>query len=509
VAPSYAPRPPSLATPSLEETFADFPWSGFTELGRRHALYLAGWSYDPWSLAQCADPAEFVSRDWAGASAAFEAWRNGRAHRSRYVDLDGAGRTRFRDVFDAAFAERIGELFPLQLETSFEAGLTDGWAYGSFVRQEWDFRRGYLAGWLEAWSDAASRGFDRAYPARYAFWYADSFTGWSERPHPEVVSIALRDADDDGVFEPGERIVVDYELINYGGAAGRVPVRLAGARLEPSASGRVELPARGRPEAGQRIEATIDARAPLGETSLSLAVGDDATDLPFRIAHPLHFIESSLRTERDNLAGRVSLSIDVENQSRLPLAGSVELTLDGGRGTAPAQPLPRVGPGRRAPVSFDLSGLDPLELIAGRVELGLAVHAEGIEQHAVRYRLPDTVRDLASRDLPLLLARQARDRSTSEARIVAARGLLLERLREDWRAAASGRGNPYKKDYKRRGTRTALGDLVQLYRRESAAAARPEVFEGLSDEIVELSELLPGAHPLLRKYMRRLAEELP
>ena len=57
--------------------------------------------------------------------------------------------------------------------------------------------------------------------------------------------------------------------------------------------------------------------------------------------------------------------------------------------------------------------------------------------------------------------------------------------------------------------RTALGDLVELYRREAETAERPEVFEGLSGEILELSEFLPGAHPLLRKYLRRLAEELP
>jgi hypothetical protein len=35
------------------------------------------------------------------------------------------------------------------------------------------------------------------------------------------------------------------------------------------------------------------------------------------------------------------------------------------------------------------------------------------------------------------------------------------------------------------------------------------VFEGLSGEILALADLLPGAHPFLRKYVRRLAAELP
>ena len=103
----------------------------------------------------------------------------------------------------------------------------------------------------------------------------------------------------------------------------------------------------------------------------------------------------------------------------------------------------------------------------------------------------------------------ARDGRATPARISTVHDLLMMRLREDWSVAASGRGNPYKDDLKTRGTRTALGDLVQAYLAEKHRITQPEVFHGLESEIGALSQALPGVHPRLRKQMRKLAAPLP
>ena len=67
----------------------------------------------------------------------------------------------------------------------------------------------------------------------------------------------------------------------------------------------------------------------------------------------------------------------------------------------------------------------------------------------------------------------------------------MRRLEADWRAAVRASGNPYKRDYKKGDTQTALGDLVQVYRSERHAVARPEVFDGLSSQRLEKSWELP------------------
>jgi hypothetical protein len=257
------------------------------------------------------------------------------------------------------------------------------------------------------------------------------------------------------------------------------------------------------------MKARIGAVTPLGPARLGFAVGEINKVVELRISHPLQFVRSRVRTHRDNLAGEVLLHVTVENQSRRPVAGGVELTSMNLPGFRRTRPLDVVAAGSRATVFFEVAGLDPLELIAGSVSFDLAVRSEGVMHHGFELFLPDTVRDLGSRDLPELLVRQARDEAVPTTEIRAARALLLQRLREDWKVAAMGRGNPYKKDFRNGGTRTALGDLVQTCREEYDTARRPEVFEGLSGEILALADLLPGAHPFLRKYVRRLAAELP
>ena len=199
-----------------------------------------------------------------------------------------------------------------------------------------------------------------------------------------------------------------------------------------------------------------------------------------RISYPLQFRLSSLQTRRDNLSGEVSFALQVENQSRRAVAGRIEVSSPGLSGYRESRELEVVPAGGYVPLSFEIRRINPLELIAGRVSFDFSVISNGVMHHHFTHRLPDTVRDLSSRDLPKLIVRQSRDRLVSQSDIADARDLLLLRLREDWKVAAMGRGNPYKKDYKSNGTRTALGDLVSIYRGEARTMTRPDVFEGLS-----------------------------
>jgi hypothetical protein len=133
----------------------------------------------------------------------------------------------------------------------------------------------------------------------------------------------------------------------------------------------------------------------------------------------------------------------------------------------------------------------------------------GIEQDRLTHRLTEVARDLGNRDLLLYMRDLAERGGATRAEIASARRWLLARLREDWGAAARGRGNPYKYDYRRQESRTALGDLVQSYLLAQDRMVQPDVYAGLSAEIMTLAGVLPGIHPFLRKYARRLASRLP
>ena len=51
--------------------------------------------------------------------------------------------------------------------------------------------------------------------------------------------------------------------------------------------------------------------------------------------------------------------------------------------------------------------------------------------------------------------------------------------------------------------------LVQSYLLAQDRMVQPDVYAGLSAEIMTLAGVLPGIHPFLRKYARRLASRLP
>jgi hypothetical protein len=124
------------------------------------------------------------------------------------------------------------------------------------------------------------------------------------------------------------------------------------------------------------------------------------------------------------------------------------------------------------------------------------------------YRFPSLALDLASRDLTDYMIHLAQTPGAAPTDIDAARDLVFQRLRVDWTAAVRADGNPYKQDGRDRGSRTALGELVEAHRRAKDSLRNRAVFDGLDDQIKQLADSLPGVHPLLRRHMKQLSSRL-
>jgi hypothetical protein len=103
------------------------------------------------------------------------------------------------------------------------------------------------------------------------------------------------------------------------------------------------------------------------------------------------------------------------------------------------------------------------------------------------------------------LAREARP---SRQDVAEARSLVLDRIRVDWDRARAADGNPYKRDVENGSATTALGDLARTIKNERRGFENDDVFDGLGDDIASFASELPGAHPLLRKWMKRLAKQI-
>jgi hypothetical protein len=507
--PDWTPRRNWAASPELRDVFLDFPVTRVEGVSPRLARVFDGWRFDPFGLSRCASYTEFHDASWKDAARAFRAFEADRRRSHVLHGLSPAERARFRAVFVAELPRQLARRFDRSIAQAWDRGFEDGFAYGAFVQEEWHFRLGYEAGFNEAVARAASAAFDRVFFRSYGEHYGAAFRRWSDNPMPSILGVTLIDGNDDGVFEPGEDVLARYELANFGGVAGRFHARLEGRVLEVPADDPVLLPARRVIEGQTTIGAVISDTAPVRSRSdVRFVLGDQSRSLPLLVSYPL---ELSGRIEIrgiDALGGRAHVALRVVNRSRRPVTGYVDLDLRESRSVRDSRPLPRLRAGESAGASFDLSGLDTLALLRGGLTLRLAARVGDTVQDARDLVLPSVALDLESRDLLQFMVELARDPRVNRLEIRAARDLLLDRLRVDWRAAVRARGNPYKYDHRHAATTTALGDLVRTWETVGRRAPRPEVFIGLERDVLALAGDLPGAHPLLRKHLRKLARRL-
>ncbi len=130
------------------------------------------------------------------------------------------------------------------------------------------------------------------------------------------------------------------------------------------------------------------------------------------------------------------------------------------------------------------------------------------ERYHEYYYAWSTTEDLENRYLLEYMVKLARSSTVDPNEVARAQKLMLRRLRVDWEAAVDRRGNPYRSDLVQGTRTTALGDLVGTYRADHAGIRHHKVFTLLAPRIENLAKTLPGFHPFLRRYVRRLGSEL-
>jgi hypothetical protein len=502
--PAFDAPPNPAREPQLRDVFHSLSCHTDTPFG---ALRKA-----PWGLYGQNGYGDLYDRRWWDPERAFGAWV--RRQTSYWRALSNDEKEAFQRIFLHRFEREVERFYRQAADRAYGRGFDYGYDHGAEVSYEWNYRQGFHEGWSEALRESARRAFAHGWSDVYEERYRVYFDDWSTNPHPEVAELTLTEAGDDGVFEPGETIFLDYEIINYGGAAGSFTAVLAGAPLAAEATASATLPRRQSIRARWPLEAVIDARTrPRTHVELDFRLGDRygqaATEqpVPLYVSYPLELDRRVALRAHDTLAGRAVVEVGVTNTSRRRVEGRVHLA-----GTVLAAPLAQrlgvLSAGSERRISFELVGLRPLDLLGGTVELNIAAKSRGRVHDDLAHRLPALAFDLGERDLVEFMEMLARRGSGRSADVRRAQDLMLRRLRLDWDAVAAAGGNAYKADLKGGGRSTALGDLVATYRDHRGTFQHREVFTALRSRIEALAKDAPGAHPFLRRSMKKLARQL-
>jgi hypothetical protein len=503
------PRFESLfaVAPVLDEVFVAFPplrAAGLSHDGRRA---VEEWGFEPSLLARGDRSARVYDARWKDPAFAFSVWRERQRRGSAWSRFNSAQRERFRVVFCERFQSTLETDDLRATSAAWRIGFDDGWSYGAGINAEWAYRQGYAYGFDLAVRETAAIVYPYAYDRSYAAAYDSQFASWSGSAHPGIADVRLEDGTGDGVFEPGERVLVEVDTVNYGGGAGAFELIASGSDLGAPAATHVRFSGRGRGPAAERLGLRIGDRVPpRTRTAVTVVLADARAETPLYVSRPLAF--GADRIVADRIDGRVTVTLTVSNASRRDaraVASVVPLTGEGdarehGLGSIPA------GGSREASVTF--TGIHPLDLIGGESRWRASVARGDTIDDTREIRLAPVATDLSNPDLLDFMLALAATPDVSRNDVKEARGLMMERLNADWERAADASGNPYKRDVESSGTETVLGELVRVTQRGRGSFSSPQVFDGLGDDVAALCDELPGAHPLLRKWMRKLAQEL-
>ncbi|UCF69285.1 MAG: hypothetical protein JSV80_08415, partial [Acidobacteriota bacterium] len=290
IPPAYAPELLDLATPLLEDVFADHrvriePTDGDATLADFLVAHV-----DARHFFKCGSWEQVANADWNDAERAFALWV--REHRLArvYQSLDSrVERNAFRRHFVRQFDHRLSRLLEgPELLGWYERAFEAGWEHGSLIRSEWQYRRGYRQGVINSHREAATRSFANSYPPQYARAYAKAFSEWSSQVRPDLRAIRVRDGNGDGVFEPGEDLLVDVELANHGGANGTVRVDLSGDLMTIGAELDLYLPRRQLVSFETALRGVIRPEIrPKQQGRLVASLGDQRRSVSVRVAFPL------------------------------------------------------------------------------------------------------------------------------------------------------------------------------------------------------------------------------
>jgi hypothetical protein len=494
--------------PVFDEVFAAYPLGRTPGLSRDGRRAIEDWRVAPGLLAHRDRATRVYDSRWNDPEFAFSIWRERQRRGSPWSRFTGVERQRFRVVFCDQFQAALESIDWRLTRDAWRIGFADGWRYGAAIQAEWAYRQGYAEGFDLGVRETAAIAFPYAYDRAYTTAYDQWFDEWSRSAHPGIGEVRLSDETGDGTFEPGERVLVEVDVVNYGGGAGTFYVIASGSDLGLPASTSVSLAGRGRVREAERLSLRVGDRVPpRTRTAVTVAMADARADAPLYVSRPLE-IEGLPAIDADRIGGRVTLTVAVANTSRrdaravvsvLPLTGARDARIDD-LGLIPA------GGSREASVTFN--GIHPLDLIGGTSRWRASIARGDTIDDVREIRIAPVATDFSNPDLMDFMLALAGTPQVSRSDVQDVRALMMERLRADWERAADASGNPYKRDFDSQGAETVLGELVRATQGGQRSFASPQVFDGLDDDIAALSDDLPGAHPLLRKWMKKLAKRV-
>jgi hypothetical protein len=397
------------------------------------------------------------------------------APKPRTIDL--------QQVFKSAFVHAYRHYAQYYCSRELYRALDEGQIQGEMVGIELGKRLAYQKGLIETFNAKFKESSRQAFRSTYENAFQSSFTAtfddYANNAKLDIDFTDVNGREDDGIIQPGEAVAVSFKVRNSGGSATSIRATLGGDVIEPQLLALGNMPALATKVFKTSPIAAINPNLHTGvNANLLLKVNDKETPRTEKVMTPIQI--AGQRTVVETKTGAVRASAAVQNITTLRSAGNVKVDLVL-QGKTLERMLGMAEAGQIKETEFEISGLDPLDLIKGidaqiRVTMDDRFMSDGrlrLISADVKFELAAYFDQLNKGQGLVPSALRLEDRIAEVKKMIADKNL----------ADVSGdiKGNPWKDD----GLSTMLGLLVHNLKSIDQTSATKKIYAKLGKDLWE------------------------
>jgi hypothetical protein len=399
---------------------------------------------------------------------------------------NGAPKTRnidLQQVFKSAFVNAYRHYAQYYCSHELYRALDEGQMQGELVGIELGKRIAYQKGLIEAFNakfkESSRQAFRSAYENAFQSSFTTTFNDYADNAKLDIEFTDVIGREDDGIIQPGEAVAVSFKVRNSGGRATSIRATLGGDVIEPQLLALGNMPALATKEFKTSAIAAINPNLHTGtNANLLLKVNDKEIPHAEKVMTPIQI--AGQRNVVETRTGAARAFIAVQNITTLRSAGNVKVAL-ALHGKTLERILGMAEAGQIKEAEFDISALDPLDLIKGidaqiQVTMGDRFMSDG----RLKLISADVKLELAAY-FDQLIKGQGLVPSTIrlEDRIAAVRKMIADKNLAE--VSEDIKGNPWKDN----GLSTMLGLLVHNLKSMDQPSAAKKIYAKLGQDLWE------------------------
>ncbi|PIS09772.1 MAG: hypothetical protein COT73_12990 [Bdellovibrio sp. CG10_big_fil_rev_8_21_14_0_10_47_8] len=285
----------------------------------------------------------------------------------------------FRTGFNSAYADAARYFYNVEFQNNIDDGYRAGTEVGSDVGDKVAYMTGQRIGFNRLFLVASGEAYRTSYINSFYDGFQKTYDNYAGRA---IVSVSLKrviESNNNGILEPGEVFATEFTLSNEGGVDADVSISVTG-QVSPGAAQVFRIPAlQSKVFRADKIGSINGLARSRSQAEINLLASYQGQTLSSSLNQAIFKVVDvvAVRPQIDINRGSGQVVLTLENNSSLRSPGTItaRLSLNGVQKDLVAVGVIAANTQAQALVKF--SQVDPLDIIAGKIQMGYDVTMNG------------------------------------------------------------------------------------------------------------------------------------